>query len=284
MSLNEEFTRRLHGHRSFRKLENGFFERVDRIEKERLAERGPGADHVARAGGKDDDDSFLGRAAIRFEHVALEGRKALCYPTAGNAELRALAVAASYKAFGLRRLMPITSKGYMRLDQVLHNSSLAICGGRRAELLQWYADNGRTIAVPYAPGSRLDRYMLYKNYDCWIRLFRARGARDLAKVRKVIAKMIEAQAEHEGAFVERYERWERRGIGVELMAYYLWSSATGRLADCLLSPGTEAEVMEMDKDFEAAKEAADLGGHKVFVVLLDYLHAAAKTMVCDRLS
>ena len=274
MGLSEKHKERFYSHRGVRELGDEFLRRIDRIEREKLS----APDDGGRAELTNEEDTVVERAADAFELVAMEGLDALRYPTPGNAELRSIAVAGSYKAFGLRRFMPIASRGYMRLDQVLHNSSLAVCGGRRADLLRWYDENERSVAVPHASGKKLDRRLLYKNYGCWIRLFRGGGENELGKVRRTIDGMVRDQSRYEKEFVGGFDGRESRAVVVELMAQYLWSSATGRLVDCLLRPGSKEALDKMDKDFEAAMKAADFGGLKVLVVLLDHLHAAAKTM------
>ena len=284
MKLNEQSVGDLRDHPAFRRFGDEFFDRVERIEQERLAERGNGIEPNADPDARRKDDEFLSHAAFCFDNVHLGVHKALCYPTADNEELRNLARAGAHRAFGLERLLPITSKGYMRLHRVLHLSSLAICGGRRKDLLQWYSENERVIAVPRAPGIKLDQRFMYKNCDCWIRLFKSEGKEDLRKVQRVIEGMIKDQAKYEDRFFDSLEKDDRRAAAIEMMAHYIWSSGTSRFIKCLLDPGDLKEIDEMDKDFEAAKNAADGIRARFFVVLLGVLHAAAKTMVHDRLS
>ena len=282
MGLNKQLVDGLRDHPELRRYGTEFFDRVERLERERLEERDSGIEPNADSDARREEDEFLRHAAFRFRYVDIMACKVLRYPSARNEELRNLARAGAHRAFGLERLLPIASKGYERLHDVLCLSSLAVCGGRREDLLQWYSENERVIAVPRAPGIKLDLRFLYKNYDCWLRLFRGEGEQDLRKVQRVIEGMVKDQAKYEDKFFDSLTKGDRRAAAMEMMSHYIWSSATSRFIKCLLEPGSREEIDEMDEGFEAAMDAADMYRHRYLVVLLGDLHAAAKTMIHGR--
>ena len=55
-----------------------------------------------------EDEPFLERVALAYELAAIEGLDELSRPAGLNRELRDQAVAASFRAFDIRRLLPVT--------------------------------------------------------------------------------------------------------------------------------------------------------------------------------
>ena len=284
MGLSRELIERLNKHYVFESLGRNIVDRFDRIDWEWSSPCEPGARGKAGTVKKDDAVWLVTLAASSFEHIVQNGHRAMCHPTAEEEERRELAIAAAYKAFGLRRLIPFDHDGRKRMQEVLHNSYLAVCGGRRADLPKWYAENGRAIAVPRAPVAWLDRRLFYRNYGCWIRLLRSGEEKELRKVQRIVSGMVEDKDRYENEFMDKLEGWERRGKAYELEAYHHWSLATGRLAECLMNPGPKDAVDEMRKEFKAAAAATAMCRFKSLFYLLNELQVAAKIMVNDTIS
>ena len=77
-----------------------------------------------------DDESLLERVALAFELAAIEGLDELSRPAGENRQLRDQAVAASFRAFDIRRLLRVPTEILERLFFVLQLSAIAYCGDR----------------------------------------------------------------------------------------------------------------------------------------------------------
>ena len=58
------------------------------------------------------------------------------------------AVAASFRAFDIRRLVPVPEATLDRLFFVLQLSAIAWCGDRWADLRRWYREQGEALRAP----------------------------------------------------------------------------------------------------------------------------------------
>ena len=90
-------------------------DRADRIVNERLATRAVGKEIDFSFRVRSEDDHFLEQIALSYEMAAIEGLDELSRPAGVNIDLRNQAVAASYKAFEIRRLMAVPSETHDRL-------------------------------------------------------------------------------------------------------------------------------------------------------------------------
>ena len=112
---------------------------------------------------------------------------ALSRPNGGDNALREQAAAASHQAFDIRRLVPIPKNTEERIFHVLQLAALAYCGDRWSDLRRWFTENSSAIAVPSVAGAQWDRRLLYRLFECWVRLFRKDGWDDLDRIREIIA-------------------------------------------------------------------------------------------------
>ena len=137
MSLSSEHFRDLESHWAV-----AAFRREDRLLAEkaacqRLAERTVGK-QIAFAFDHDrQSDDILIRLALAYELAAVEGLDALSRPGDESA-LREQAMAASSRAFEIRRLLPVPTSTEDRIFFVLQLSALAYCGDRWSDLRRWF--------------------------------------------------------------------------------------------------------------------------------------------------
>lgn len=120
------------------------------------------------------DSDLLEQVATAYELAAIEGIGALLHPVANqdNKNIRELAQAGAFRAFGLYRVLPVPSDNEARLFHVLHVSGLAYCADRWTDLRRWFEEQNSTVAVPSVAGVTWDKRLLYRIFDCWLRLLR----------------------------------------------------------------------------------------------------------------
>ena len=75
-----------------------------------------------------------------------------------------------------------------------------------------------------------DRRLLYRLFDCWVRLFRKEGWEDLDRIRKIIAGLRNDQNSHEERRLQNGSEAVDRAIALRLAALYHWAKATETLA------------------------------------------------------
>ena len=125
--------------------------------------------------------------ALAYELAAIEGLDELSRPAGLNRELREQAVAASFRAFDIRRLLPVPVETLDRLFFVLQLSAVAYCGDRRSDLRRWYREQGEALRAPSVADAEWDRRLLFRLFECWVRLFRKDGWDDLDRIREIVA-------------------------------------------------------------------------------------------------
>ena len=193
------------------------------------------------------DETFLERVGLAFELAAIEGLEALGRPAGDNQRLREQAVAVSFRVFDIRRLLPVPAETLERLFFVLQLSAVACCGERRADLRRWYREQEDALTVPGIAEAGWGRRLLYRLFDCWVRLFRKDERDDLDPVCGIIAGLRNDQAVYE----ERYLKNDKndservnRAFAFRLVALYHWAAATETLARYMLQgkPGEKYPI------------------------------------------
>ena len=149
------------------------------------------------------DTDLLERVATAYELAAIEGLGALLHPVAnqGNKHLRQLAQAGAYRAFGFFRVLPIPNDNEARLFHVLHVAGLAYCGDRWTDLRRWFEEQRNALDVPSVAGASWDKRLLYRIFDCWLRLLRKNRWDDLDQVSEIVLGLRNDQANHEKALL-----------------------------------------------------------------------------------
>ena len=258
-------------------------DRAERLVHERLARRAVGKQIAFSFAASESDDAFLERVALAYEMAAIEGLDELSRPASENMALRDQATAASFRAFDIRRLLPIPTETNDRLFFVLQLSAAAYCGDRWSDLRRWFKDNATALSAPSVAEVMWDRRLLYRLFHCWVRLFRKRGWDDLDRIREIIAGLRDDQKSHEEQRLHNGSHAADRAIALRLAALYHWAKGTEILARYMLQGQPANPFALIDKHFEAGIKAATASGDAQHEVILRWLHAAARIMITNSL-
>ncbi len=230
-----------------------------------------------------EDDRLLERTALAYELAAIEGGDELSRPAGENDALREQAAAAAYRAFDIRRLAQAPADTHDRLFFVLHLSGLAYCGDRGSDLRRWYKDNTDALTSPSVADVQWDQRLLYRLFECWIRLFRKDGWDDLDRIREIIAGLRNDQRIHEEQRLQTESQAEARAIALRLVALYHWAKATEILSIYMLQGEPGNPFGQMDQHFEAGIKVASASGDPQHEVILRWLHTAGRIMLTNSL-
>ena len=284
MSLSAPTLKALDEHWAVVAIGAGNLKRVQDLANQRLAQTAVGEQiSFSFADAAEDDDALLQRATLAFELAAIEGLDELSRPSGNDQHLRDQTVAAAFRAFDLRRLLPVPEEPIDRLSFVLQLSAIAYCGDRWSDLRRWYQERSAAIAALSVAEASWDRRLLYKLFECWVRLFRKDGWDDLDRVREIIAGLRSDQAEHERRCLQNGSDAADRAIALRLAALYNWAKATETLATYMLQGEPGSPFGTLDKHFEAGIQAAAASGDAQHEMILRWLHATARIMVTNSL-
>ena len=256
---------------------------AEKLVNEHLARHAIGGQIAFSFPSNESDDAFLERVALAFEMAAIEGLDELSRPSGDNAVLRDQATAASFRAFDIRRLLPVPTETHDRLSFVLQLSAIAYCGDRWSDLRRWYKENRKALKAPSVAESPWDRRLLYRLFDCWVRLFRKNGWDDLDRIREIIAGLREDQKNFEEARLQNGSPAADRAIALRLAALYHWAKGTELVASYTLQGEPVTPFGSIDKHFDGAIRAATASGDAQHEVILRWLHATARIMVTNSL-
>ena len=231
------------------------------------------------------DIELVDRAAMAYEVAAIEGLDALLHPSGdeSRANLRSQAQAGAFRSYALRRTLPLPAGSEDRIFHVLHLAALAYCGDQWTDLRRWLKDHEREVKPPSIANASWDRRVLYRLFDCWVRLLRKQGWDDLDGVREIIAGLREDQEQYENSILSNQDNDVTQATALRLIALYHWAKATELLAVYILQgqpPGIEAEL---DKHYEAGQKAAATAQDAALEVILRWLHSTSRRMVAGSL-
>ena len=283
MSLSSGALKALSEHWAVAAVGGEELSRVEDLVHERLAHRAVGRQISFSFAESLDDEPLLERAALAFELAAIEGLDELSRPAGDNPALRDQAVAASFRAFNIRRLLPVPTQTDDRLFFVLQLSAVAYCGDRWSDLRRWFKEQQGAVKVPSVADAPWDRRLLYRVFDCWVRLFRKNGWDDLDRIREIIAGLRNDQKVHEENRLRNGSEAVDRAIAFRLAALYNWAKATETLASYMLQGKPGNPFGSLDKHFEAGIKAAAASGDAQHEVILRWLHATGRIMVTNSL-
>ncbi len=121
-----------------------------------------------------DNSLFIEHVAGVYELAALEGIHALLYPATGdmNKALKEQAQTGAYKAYELKCTIDVPNDDKSRIYHVLHIAALAYCGERWTDIRRWLKEHPNAIEIPNVNNVSWENRILYRLFDCWIRLFR----------------------------------------------------------------------------------------------------------------
>ena len=225
------------------------------------------------------DDDLLRRLAMAYEMAAIEGLRAFLNPAFDGKELREQCAAGAWRVFELRRLFHLPEKAEERIFHILHLSALAYCGDRWSDLRRWYNENEDIIHVPSVAEATWDRRLLYRLFECWIRLLRKKRWDDLDRIHEIIAGLREDQKIYESGVLNNGSNAEDQAMALRLITLYNWAKGTELLAKYMLQGEPAGVGALLDKHFEAGVGAAAASGDAQIEVLLRWLHAASRQMV-----
>jgi hypothetical protein len=227
------------------------------------------------------------RVALAYEMAAIEGLPAFLSQSPEQDDLRLQCIAGAWRAFEFRRLTPVPVVDDERIFHVLHLASLAYCGDRWSDIRRWFTENKASILVPSVAGKPWHLRLLYRLFDCWVRLLRKNGWDDLDQIRETIAGLIaglrEDQREHEKTSLTSGSNAQDRAMAFRLIAFYHWAKATEVLACYVLQGEPRGVHALLDKHFEAATDAAMVCGDASLEILMRWLHATSRQMVAGSL-
>ena len=187
MTFSETGSDPLASHWAINAIDPQDLESAEKLARERLAQHAVGQQIAFGFVHNASDDLLLERVALAYEIAVIEGLDELSRPSGTNDALRNQAVAAASKAFDIRRLMPVPESTHDRLFSVLQFSALAYCGDRWSDLRRWYKENPELLSPPSVAKVPWDQRILYRLFECWIRLFRKGSWDDLDRIREIIA-------------------------------------------------------------------------------------------------
>lgn len=234
---------------------------------------------VAKAVGR----HLLERLALAYEMAAIEGLPAFINLSQAEDGLRKQCIAGASRAFELRRLFAVPEATTERIFHVLHLAALAYCGDRWSDIRRWFAENPESTVEPSTADQPWHYRLLYRLFDCWIRLLRKKGWDDLDRIRETIAGLREDQRQFETTSLESGSNAQDRVMALRLIAFYNWAKATELLAKYMLQGEPRGINAQLDKHFEAATNAAATAGDAQLEVLMRWLHATARQMVSGSL-
>lgn len=257
--------------------------RVAAIAQSRLVQAAVGRQLHLPVSASASEEDLLMRVALAYEMAAIEGLPAFLNPSPEQDAMREQCAAGAWRAFELRRLLPAPSAEAERIFHVLHLASLAYCGDRWSDIRRWLVENPRTIAIPSVADKPWDLRLLYRLFECWIRLLRKDGWDDLDRIREIIAGLREDQREFERRSLDSGSNSQDRAMALRLIAFYNWARATELLGRYMLQGEPRGIHTLIDKHFEAATEAGTAGGDASLEMLMRWLHATSRQMVAGSL-
>ncbi len=284
MSLSEEeHFQALKSHWALQAIGTRNLDRAENLVNENFAQQAVGQQIIFNFDQSIEDISFLDRVALAYELAAIEGLDQLSRPDGNDSELRNQTIAASFKAFDIRRLLPVPEQTQERLYFVLQLSALAYCGDRWPDLRRWYKENQGTLNVPSAADVSWDQRLLYKLFDCWIRLFRKDGWDDLDRIREIIAGLRDDQQTMEDQHLGGDSQALDRVRALRLAALYHWARTTEIVAHYMLQGQPTDPFSQIDKHFEAGIKSATASGDAQYEIILRWLHATGRIMITNSL-
>lgn len=283
MTVSLTALERLSAHWAVAAVDPADRDRAASLVNERLAKRAVGRQIDFDFSEQSGDDDLLDRLALAYEMAAIEGLDALSRASGGNDALRAQSIASAYRAYDIRRLDSTPEGTQERIHHVLRISALAYCGERWSDLRRWYEENPSALASPSIADVGWDQRLLFRIFECWVRLFRKNGWNDLHAIHEIIAGLRQDQREHEASILAEGSQAAGRATALRLVALYHWAKATEVVAKYVQQGGSQAVFGLIDKNFEAAIAAAAAAGDPQHDVMMRWLHAAARIMITSSL-
>ncbi|MEC7277974.1 MAG: DEAD/DEAH box helicase [Bdellovibrionota bacterium] len=221
----------------------------------------------------------LKKLSLAYELAALEGLKYFTNSSLDNEDKKKSFIAGSWKAYEVKRVLPIPSSIKDKIFYILHLSSLAYCGDRWSDLKRWYLDINVEPFVNIEKESSWEKILLYRVYNCWIHLFRKNNWQDLNSISQTISDLRSEQDKYEAKFLLNNDDNPEHVSAIQLVSLYHWAKATEILAEYMLQ-GTPVDARtKIDKHFESAIEAAMAVCDSRLEIMFRWLHASSIQMI-----
>ncbi|MFH1845170.1 MAG: DEAD/DEAH box helicase [bacterium] len=285
MVLTEDALSRVDQHWAIMAIGARKVERAMEVAKVRVMRAAVGHQMAIAFDETSDDHGLIEHVAMAYEIAAIEGLSEVLHPSGDDQriQLRLQTQAGSFRAYALRRTLPIPLDSEERMFHVLHIAALAYCGDQWTDLRRWLKDHERAVRAPSVANASWDNRIVRRLYDCWLRLLRKQGWDDLDGVREIIAGLRNDQAQYESGVLAGSNTLETQATALRLIALYHWAKATEFLAIYMLQGQPVGIESELDKHFEAGQKAAVSGQDPALEVILRWLHAASRRMVAGSL-
>ncbi len=230
---------------------------------------------------KSEHETLLQQATILYEVAASEALDELRRPTKENQELRDQVLAASFRVFDIRRHLPVPCETLHRLFFVLQFSATAYCGGRQLELPLWYRQQSEAIKVPVMKDEEREHRLLFRLFDCWMRLFQNPSSDDFDQIRKIIADFNSDLGLKRPHCMENISQEEVLTPEMALLLVGLanWAAATELLANYIQRGEPSDPLSTLHEYFEKGLDATSESGDFEYELAIRWLRAAAHIMV-----
>ena len=281
--MTHEPLEKLREHWAITAIGHDSLERADELCFKRLADQSTENQTNLSFTVNSDDDSLLERVALAYELIAIEGICELSGPSsATNDGLKEQTIAAAARTFDFRRILSVPTEHINRVYFVLQLSMIAYCGDRWADLRQWYQEHFDALKPPRVEDIRWDEKVLYRLYECWIKLFRQESMEDLIQIPKVIAELRNEQKTFERDLFHSDSGAKNRMLALRLAALYNWAKCTEILATYMVHCEPRSSTGELDKHFKSGVKAAAASGDTELEMLLRWAHATSQVFVSNR--
>lgn len=212
---------------------------------------------------KDSDAEIVKDVAFAHEIAVLEGQ---------HGQLKQQSQEWASRAYNLLRVLPVPSDNESRMYHVLKLGSIACCGNRLSDFRLWLKDNEQLTKSPSVPITEWNRYVLYKIYDCWIRLFQGQG---IGEIHGIVDDLRRKQREYEPVFLSKPDT--TRTAAFCLISLYAWAKATELLSTAILQGYLPEVKTELNRHFKSGERSASDSGNIPLAVTLRWLYVALST-------
>lgn len=282
MNITASSLERIDNHWAVKAIGNEYIKKGSELAKQLLVNKTVGLQIHFDFYFSESDYELLDRLAMAYEMAAIEGMHEFLNTASTNQELREQCAAGAYRAFEITRLKLFPETDDQKIFHILHLSALAYCGDRWTDLRRWYKENESQLQTPSVANAPWDTRLLYRLFDCWVRLFRKKGWDDLDQIREIIAGLREDQKTYETDVLKDADNAENRAMALRLISLYHWAKATEIQAKYILQGEPTGTINALlNKHFESAIEAAAACTDSNLEILLRWLHIAARQMVRD---
>ncbi len=279
MNVTESSLQRVDEHWAVMALGSERRDRGMAVSAARLVERTIGRHMKIDFRQVDDDDDVLYKLASAYELAAIEGLDAFLNPTSDQDELREQCAAGAWRAFDLLRLLDVPQQDEARIFHILHLSALAYCGDRWSDLRRWYNENPDLTGIPSTVDVAWHYRVLYRLFECWVRLFRKNGWNDLHNIQRIVDDLRTDQQSYEATALDSGSDIEDQTMALRLIGLYHLAKATELLAIYVVQGEPVSISTLLDKHFEAAAKAASIAIDPQLELIIRWLHAASRQMV-----